>query len=208
MSKNISGIYSAVSGKLGGVVHAKWKGIDYQREYVIPANPKSRGQLDQRGAMSSCVAFAKGIVAIVLNVYFNKNLSGRSAYNRFVSENIAFFKTAPIGYSNVTFGPSEIAPLNGSGLTAVGTDLILTSETVYGGDQLDSDIVLAIAYCETTNTWFSNNGQETRDGAEYIIENVNPITGQKFHCYYIAIREVNGIPTLSSAKFYATYTKS
>jgi hypothetical protein len=44
------------SGKLGdALVFAKWKGIDYAREYVVPANPNTAGQSTQRGYLASAV---------------------------------------------------------------------------------------------------------------------------------------------------------
>lgn len=45
------------SGKIAGaLVYGNWKGIDVAREYVIPANPQSSGQVTQRGYMTAAVA--------------------------------------------------------------------------------------------------------------------------------------------------------
>ncbi|GAI60341.1 unnamed protein product [marine sediment metagenome] len=45
---NIFGdVYSGQAGKAG--VFAKWKGRQYRRKYVIPANPKTTMQLLVRG---------------------------------------------------------------------------------------------------------------------------------------------------------------
>lgn len=45
------------SGQLGGVlVYGTWKGIDYAREYVVPANPQSAAQTTQRGYLTAAVA--------------------------------------------------------------------------------------------------------------------------------------------------------
>lgn len=45
------------AGQIGkALVFFAWKGIDCVREYVVPANPKSAGQIAQRGHMTAAVA--------------------------------------------------------------------------------------------------------------------------------------------------------
>lgn len=44
------------SGQLGkALVFFNWKGLDVAREYVVPSNPKTAGQVTQRGYMSDAV---------------------------------------------------------------------------------------------------------------------------------------------------------
>lgn len=44
------------SGKLGGaLVFFGWKGLNVVREYVVPANPKTSGQVTQRGYLADAV---------------------------------------------------------------------------------------------------------------------------------------------------------
>ena len=52
---NIFGdVYSGQAGKAG--VFAKWKGRQYRRKYVIPANPKTTMQMVVRGYFTNAVA--------------------------------------------------------------------------------------------------------------------------------------------------------
>ncbi len=45
------------SGAIGkAIVYFPWKGLDCVREYVVPANPKSDAQQDQRGYFTAAVA--------------------------------------------------------------------------------------------------------------------------------------------------------
>ncbi|GAH91518.1 unnamed protein product [marine sediment metagenome] len=45
------------SQQLGkALVYFSWKGLNVVREYVIPSNPKSKGQRDQRGYLTAVVA--------------------------------------------------------------------------------------------------------------------------------------------------------
>ncbi|MBA7587394.1 hypothetical protein ES708_29423 [subsurface metagenome] len=44
------------SGQLAKtLVYADWKGIDYVRQYVIPANPKTAEQQEQRGFFTAAI---------------------------------------------------------------------------------------------------------------------------------------------------------
>lgn len=110
-----AGILSKVSGKVAGVVGSTWKGQNYLRERVKPANPNTALQQRQRGKMRSVVAYSRGILGNVLAIFvdpFCKNFSG---YNWFVKNNIAkidaesgFFTAAP----DIAFG-SGYAPALG-----------------------------------------------------------------------------------------------
>ena len=49
MGKISQGVLGGFSGKVGNVIGASWKGIDYMR--IMPANvanPRTQGQIDQR----------------------------------------------------------------------------------------------------------------------------------------------------------------
>lgn len=108
-----AGILSKVSGKVAGVVGSTWKGQNYLRERVKPANPNTALQQRQRGKMRSVVAYARGILGNVLAIFvdpFCKNFSG---YNWYVKNNIAkidpetgYFTAAP----DISFG-SGYAPV-------------------------------------------------------------------------------------------------
>lgn len=52
-----SPLISSMSGATAGAVFSRWKGRNYVRERVIPANPQSVDQTTQRNYMSSCVGW-------------------------------------------------------------------------------------------------------------------------------------------------------
>ena len=58
------------SGQLGkSLVFFPWKGLDLVREYVVPSNPKTAGQLTQRAYMTAAVAAihdAQALAALAL----------------------------------------------------------------------------------------------------------------------------------------------
>lgn len=54
------------SGQLGkAIVYSKWKGRDYVREYVIPANPKTLAQHLQRGILTALSRWWMGLGTVV-----------------------------------------------------------------------------------------------------------------------------------------------
>lgn len=89
------------SGAIGGaLVYGIWKGIDWVREYVIPANPKSTDQTTQRDAMGACVSAWKNYFLVAeartawdrMALRLNGALSG---FNAFIKNTIQLIHTDP-----------------------------------------------------------------------------------------------------------------
>lgn len=100
MAKIKAGILSKVSGKVAGVVGGTWKGTNYLRELVKPANPNTPLQQAQRGKMSFVVKAARQLVGDVLNPYLNKFCKTMSGYNWFCKENIAKASGTPLKFTS------------------------------------------------------------------------------------------------------------
>ena len=96
MAKIKAGILSKVSGKVAGVVGGTWKGQNYIRELVKPANPNTALQQAQRGKMSFVVKTARQLVGDVLNPFLNKFCKTMSGYNWFCKENISKLSGTPL----------------------------------------------------------------------------------------------------------------
>lgn len=101
MAKIKAGILSKVSGKVAGVVGGTWKGTNYLRELVKPANPNTPLQQAQRGKMSFVVKTARQLVGDVLNPYLNKFCKTMSGYNWFCKENISKASGTPLKFTSV-----------------------------------------------------------------------------------------------------------
>jgi len=78
------GILGGLRGKIGSVVGFNWKGINALRIKVTPANPKSAGQVEQRGQMSQAIAVGKQILSTVIQPYWNPYAVKKSGFNAFV----------------------------------------------------------------------------------------------------------------------------
>lgn len=100
MAKIKAGILSKVSGKVAGVVGGTWKGTNYLRELVKPANPNTPLQQAQRGKMSFVVKVARQLVGDVLNPFLNKFCKTMSGYNWFCKENIGGLAGTPLAFTS------------------------------------------------------------------------------------------------------------
>jgi len=85
-----SALISAASGKIGDVVASRWKGIAYFRRRVIPSNPRSGKQVEQRYILAlslllwqSIKAWAKTPWTLAMSGY------AMSGYNGFMNQEIA-----------------------------------------------------------------------------------------------------------------------
>lgn len=142
----------AVSGKIGGVVGAKWKSIAYLRSYSKPGGVATALQLAQQARMTYMVAAAKPFVGRILDPYRKKFLPTMSGFNRVVSDNIPVPPaTAPVVNLLVTDGP--LYP--GSALLAVEVGVTgvftITWGVEHGVDGLDDDIAIAWMRDSDTN---------------------------------------------------------
>lgn len=121
MAKIKAGILSKVSGKVAGVVGGTWKGTNYLRELVKPANPNTPLQQAQRGKMSFVVAVARQLVGDVLNPYLNKFCKTMSGYNWFCKENIKRLAGSPLKFSSapvLSFGTLQSGAVLATGADA------------------------------------------------------------------------------------------
>lgn len=147
MAKIKAGILSKVSGKVAGVVGGTWKGTNYLRELVKPANPNTPLQQAQRGKMSFVVAVARQLVGDVLNPYLNKFCKTMSGYNWFCKENIKRLAGTPLKFSSapvLSFGTLASGAISASGADVDFGIVFGSVPTVAAGHTLKA-IVAAVA---------------------------------------------------------------
>ena len=92
MGKIRQGILGGVSGAVGNVVGATWKGINYLRIKADNyTDAKSEKQVLHRAKFSACVALAKFLLETVIRPIWNKKAIKMTGYNLFVKTNIGAF---------------------------------------------------------------------------------------------------------------------
>jgi len=84
MGKIRQGILGPVSGKIGQIVGASWKGIDYIRAYVVPGNPNTVAQQAERALFANIVGLAHAALGPVLQVYWDPFLRKISGWSHFI----------------------------------------------------------------------------------------------------------------------------
>lgn len=74
------------------LVYSSWKGIPVARHYVVPSNPKSAGQVTQRGFMTAAVTAWHGFTALALQIDYDAwrlraaQIGPMSGFNAFAKE--------------------------------------------------------------------------------------------------------------------------
>lgn len=80
----MNGILGPLKNKVGGVIAASWKGINYVRSYVIPEDPQTAAQVTERTHFGALGLFAKRILTTVIQPYWDPFYSQMSGYNAFI----------------------------------------------------------------------------------------------------------------------------
>lgn len=114
MAKIQAGILSQVRGAVGGVVGGTWKGKNYLRQRVTPANPNTVAQQEKRGEFGKAVAFAKSILGPVLNTYVDPFQKYMSGFNWFIKQNKTKFTETP-NYATLILTDGKLTPVTATG---------------------------------------------------------------------------------------------
>jgi len=79
-----------VRGSQKDTVFSKWKGVNYIRSRVVPANPNSTAQQEVREALADLVGLWQDAdVYLAYNRNYVATGSNKSGYNTFVGDNVA-----------------------------------------------------------------------------------------------------------------------
>lgn len=139
------------SGQIGKtIVMSKWKGVPYARQYVIPANPRTTKQVNNRNIwefLNNAWLYAPTQVKAAFNAFaVGKALTGRNKWFQDNQKGLAIQPT-PTEIIAMTFSPG-----NGGGLPPVGlivtpgaTQLTLTTTVPIIPDGWTMDAVIGVA---------------------------------------------------------------
>jgi len=166
MGKILLGILGGIKGKVGPVIGATWKGIDYIKGYAIPANPNTVPQQTQRALFSFVLGIAQLVLTTVIQAFWINRESGMSEYNSFMRANLNAV-TAADDYDEVvmTLGNLEGALLTAHTYNAGTGECIATWDGTIMGNGLATDSANLTVIDEDNNIAFSAV-PETRDNDE------------------------------------------
>ena len=208
MGKIINGILGPVSGKIAGVVGGGWKGINYLRAFVIPANPNTAAQQTQRGKFSRCVDFAKILVGPIFNVYTDKFQKKQSGFNFFIKRNIAEFLDPPT-FENLKVTEGKLYFGNVVNQTAVAaTDTVHVEwDTDLGSNGLATDKIFGFAYNEDQNLYSFFTAEDVRSAGGVGVDlTLQMDVDDEIQIYVFSAKFVDTVLTLISNSDFATAT--
>lgn len=165
MAKIPAGILGAISGKVGNVVGASWKGINYIREYVIPANPNTDAQKAERDLFRDIVSMASAALGPVLQVFVDPFLRAQSAWAYFIGKARKTYLVEGV-YEDIilTKGNLEGAVII-SAVYQAALCVVTWSEAVLGNGAL-TDIACVFIYDKANKVgWFDSSNTRDTEGA-------------------------------------------
>jgi hypothetical protein len=197
MAKIQAGILSNVRGAVAGVVGGVWKGKNYVRARVTPANPNTVAQQAQRAKMGSCVAFAKLILGQILQPFVDPFQKSMSAFNWFVKKNIALFTETPTYTSVViTEGTLYGAPISTHEPEA--GVLPMAFEADLGSNGLLTDLVTAVFRDSVTGRVFVAGTPALRSAGVVNISDAAITADSVGTAWLVTYREVDSKITMVS----------
>jgi hypothetical protein len=191
MAKIPNGILGAVSGKVGGVVGGRWKGVSYVRAYTIPGVSETDLQIAQRARFAYVVAAARNFVGRIFNPYYDKFLPKVSGFNRYITNNIPKSPDfTPITAHQVTDGPLFPAYTFVAQYNTGNGQCNCTWGTLLGLDGSDDDVAIMWARHRPTNVVYFAADGERQDGAA-MAQCPTGLTATDFDCG-LFLAKVNG----------------
>ena len=167
------GVLGGFSGKVGSVVGASWKGIDYIRS--LPAsvkNPRTEGQVTQRTKFTVALEFLRPIIAY-LNVGFKPYACKQSPYNAAMSYNVSnavtgTFPDFEMDYPNALVSKgSLLGAEDASATTDAGSISFAWTDNSEVSNALSTDKAMPLAFnISKGQAVFKTNGAERSTEAD------------------------------------------
>lgn len=147
-----NGLFGGISGRVGNIVGASWKGVEYVRSLpAIRVDPKTKKQIKQRNKMSVTMEFMKTVtpyVRVGFQMYVTDSLTAFNAAMSFNMKNAISTDAdnVSLDYSKVMVsrGPLFITP-NIKAERATGK-IIITWDKTLSEDAKRSDQLMVVAY--------------------------------------------------------------
>ena len=192
------GILGGFSGKVGTVIGASWKGIDYMRSIATSVlNPNTPAQLEHRAKFGTMVKFLHSVTSII-RIGFKNQAVKMSAFNAAMSAN---FKSAVIGtypafvidFTKVLLSKGNLpGALNPVAVAAIAGAVNFTwDDNTWETDAMADDQTLLIVINPAKEAAVSVKGLITRGVGAQTITLPNSYTGDEVQCY-IAFTNANG----------------
>jgi len=191
------GILGGFSGKVGTVIGASWKGIDYMRSRATSiSNPNTPAQLEHRARFATIVKFLHPLTSF-LRIGFKSQAIKMSAFNAAMAVNIknaitGVFPNFEIDFTKVQVSQGNFpGALNPATLAAIAGAIEFTWEdNSWETDANATDEAVLVVYNPAKEAVVSVVGGISRSIGTQTIVLPNAYTGDEVHCY-IAFTNAN-----------------
>lgn len=181
----------SLTGRLAGMVGATWKGIDYVRKMVIPANPNTTLQQGVRDVFKKLVKFGRRVNSTILKDYIIPKPKKMSPFNKFIQNNKVLIETGVFAFPDmvVAIGSLFFAGISAATQDDVANEVDVTWANTLEGEALATDKVLIIAYNATQDTYAYSTNKERSDVATVI--SLNNEAADVIHVYMFMVQGDN-----------------
>lgn len=196
MGKIRQGILGGLSGKVGNVIGANWKGIDYLR--IKPssvANPRTPGQVDQRSKFSTVLRFLQPMTDF-LRVTFRQYASGMTQFNAAMSYNLnnaitGVYPAFAIDFPNALVSRGNLTtPANATATSTIAAELDLAWLDNSGtGSAMATDKALIVAINTLRGEAVFTTSGPDRSGGNAVINLPAEYSGESLETYLGFISE-------------------
>lgn len=145
----------SLRGRLAGMVGASWKGIQYIRKMVIPANPNTAAQQGTRTVFAYLVETGRRINSTILKNFILPKPKKSSPFNEFISRNKSMISNGVVDKAALVIGDGSLftPELTSVAWNAATNNVDFDWSADLQGEAKNDDIVILIAYNETTDTY-------------------------------------------------------
>jgi len=190
MAKIPQGILGGLRGRVGNIVGAAWKGINYIRSMPLSvANPNTTAQQAQRGAFTQTVLTARLLLSDLIATYWDPFARLMSGYNHFISVNISAFNTAGLQTPSLfASGRGILTGLEDLGVVSsasISNHSFTWADNSGTGDALGTDEARLLIFNATQNYWIFKGtpGFGARAGLADNIPDPDFLPGDSIECY-------------------------
>jgi len=191
------GILGGFSGKVGTVIGASWKGIDYMRSIPVSVlNPNTPAQVEHRAKFSAIVNFLKPLTAF-LRIGFKSQAIKMSGYNAAMAANFknvitGTYPAFAIDYSKVSVSQGNLpGAMNPTTVSAIaGTVRFTWENNTWETNASADDQAVLVVYNPIKQAAVSVIGGITRAAGAQSVTLPNSFAGDEVQCY-IAFTNAN-----------------
>jgi len=179
------GILGGFSGKVGPVVGAKWKEIDYMRGYVVPANPNTTGQQAVRAKFAQLVAYARGLLATILQTFWDPFYTNMSGFNAWISQNYALAGSDGVidETAVISKGTLEISSMSAATYDTADGSVNTTNSAAISGNGDDGDFGALVVIDVSDGFVFCDGEQGTRSDGGLSVNIGAGRTATNLYCF-------------------------